>query len=206
MPSRRTTTLWQHEIDGIREVCEHDPDCLISIEYKPNEPRSYSLMPDAATTLLAIKEVGLPNLGVTLDFAHVLYADEQPAFAAALIARHSRVLGVHLNDGYAKRDDGLMVGAVHTLQTIELLRQIRHDGYDGAIYFDTFPDMTGLDPVHECEVNIETVKRMLAVVDRLERDNRLGGRDRPAGRGAPPTQAHAGAGDSCSGPRGSGAA
>lgn len=166
--------LWQHEIDGIREVCEHDPECLISIEYKPNEPRSYSLMPDCATTLLAIREVGLPNLGVTLDFAHVLYADEQPAFAAALIARHSRLLGVHLNDGYSKRDDGLMVGSVHTLQTIELLRQIRRDGYDGAIYFDTFPDMTGLDPVHECEVNIETVKRMLSVVDRLDRDNRLG--------------------------------
>ena len=165
--------MWQHEIDGIREVCAHDPDCLISIEYKPNEPRSYSLMPDAATTLLAIKEVGADNLGVTLDFAHVLYADEQPAFAAALIARHGRVLGVHLNDGYAKRDDGLMVGAVHTLQTIELLRQIRRDGYGGAIYFDTFPDMTGLDPVHECEVNIRTVQRMLKVVDRLEQDNRL---------------------------------
>lgn len=165
--------LWQHEIDGIREVAAHDPDCRISLEYKPNEPRSYSLMPDAATTLLAIRDVGLPNLGVTLDFAHVLYADEQPAFAAALVARHSKLLGVHLNDGYAKRDDGLMVGAVHTLQTIELLRQIRRDGYAGAIYFDTFPDMTGLDPVHECEVNIATVKRMLRVVDRLDRDNRL---------------------------------
>ncbi|WP_095201392.1 sugar phosphate isomerase/epimerase family protein [Mesorhizobium carmichaelinearum] len=166
-------TLWQHEIDGIREVATHDPGCQISLEYKPNEPRSYSLMPDAATTLLAIREVGLPNLGVTLDFAHVLYADEQPAFAAALVARHSKLLGVHLNDGYAKRDDGLMVGAVHTLQTIELLRQIRRDGYAGAIYFDTFPDMTGLDPVRECEVNIATVKRMLGVVERLDKDNRL---------------------------------
>lgn len=167
--------LWQHEIDGIREVCEHDPDCLISIEYKPNEPRSYSMMPDCATTLLAIKEINATNLGVTLDFAHVLYADEQPAFAAALIARHSRLLGVHLNDGYAKRDDGLMVGAVHTLQTIELLRQVRRDGYGGAIYFDTFPDLTGLDPVQECEVNIKTVKRMLKFVDRLEQDKRLTG-------------------------------
>jgi xylose isomerase len=167
--------MWQHEIDGIREVCEHDPDCLISIEYKPNEPRSYSLMPDCATTLLAIREAGCSNLGVTLDFAHVLYADEQPAYAAAMIARHSQLLGVHLNDGYAKRDDGLMVGAVHSVQTIELLRQIRRDGYDGAIYFDTFPDMTGLDPVHECEVNIKTVKRMLKIVDRLDADNRLTG-------------------------------
>ena len=165
--------VWDYEIEGIREVCAHDPDCLISIEYKPNEPRSYSLLPDCATTLLAIREVGAANLGVTLDFAHVLYADEQPAFAAALVARHSRLLGVHLNDGYAKRDDGLMVGAVHAQQTVELLRQIRRDGYDGAIYFDTFPDFTGLDPVRECEVNIATVKRMLNVVDRLEADNRL---------------------------------
>jgi xylose isomerase len=166
-------SLWQNEVDAIREVCAHDPGCRISIEYKPNEPRSHSLMPDCATTLLAIGEVAMPNLGVTLDFAHVLYADEQPAFAAALIARHSRLFGVHLNDGYAKRDDGLMVGAVHTLQTIELLRQIRRDGYSGAIYFDTFPDTAGLDPVRECEVNIATVRRMLKIVDRLDGDNRL---------------------------------
>jgi sugar phosphate isomerase/epimerase len=166
--------LWSDEIEGIREVAEHDPDCLVSIEYKPNEPRSYSLMPDCATTLLALKEVGLPNLGVTLDFAHVLYADEQPAFAAALIGRYSRILGLHLNDGYSKRDDGLMVGAVHSIQTIELLRQVYADGFHGPIYFDTFPDLTGLDPVKECEANIATVKAMLNVVRKLDGDNQLG--------------------------------
>jgi xylose isomerase len=166
--------IWADEIEGVREVALHDPECLISIEYKPNEPRSYSLLPDCATTLLALKEIGLPNVGVTLDFAHVLYAGEQPAFAAALINRHSRLLGVHLNDGYAKRDDGLMVGAVHSIQTIELLRQIQADGFDGPIYFDTFPDLSGLDPVRECEANIETVKSMLNVVSKLNGDNRLG--------------------------------
>jgi sugar phosphate isomerase/epimerase len=163
--------LWADEIEGIREVAQHDLDCLISIEYKPNEPRSYSLMSDCATTLLALREVGLPNVGVTLDFAHVLYADEQPAFAAALISRYSRILGLHLNDGYSKRDDGLMVGAVHPIQTIELLRQVYADGFDGPIYFDTFPDLTGLDPVKECEANIAAVKSMLRVVGRLNGDN-----------------------------------
>ena len=165
--------VWQLEIDGIREVAEHDPECLVSIEYKPNEPRAYSLLATCATTLLAVREVGCPNLGVTLDFAHVLYADEQPACAAALVHRNSRLLGVHLNDGYAKRDDGLMVGAVHLKATVELLRQIRRDGYEGALYFDTFPDATGLDPVAECAVNIATVRRLMAVVDRLEADNQL---------------------------------
>ena len=164
---------WDWEIAGIREVALHNPDVMISIEYKPNEPRAYSLLPDAATTLLAVGQVGLPNVGVTLDMAHVLYADEQPAFAAAMVAKHSKLLGIHLNDGYAKRDDGLMVGAVHSVQTIELLRQIKRDGYQGALYFDTFPDLTGLDPVRECEANIQTVRRMIAVVDRLDSHNGL---------------------------------
>ena len=130
-------------------------------------------MPDCATTLLALGEINLPNLGVTLDFAHVLYADEQPAFAAALIGRYSRILGLHLNDGYAKRDDGLMVGAVHSIQTIELLRQVYVDGFHGPIYFDTFPDLTGLDPVRECETNIATVKSMLNIIRKLDGDNQL---------------------------------
>lgn len=163
--------LWDMEIDGIREVALHDPALAISLEYKPNEPRAFSLLPDAATTLLAIREIGLPNLGVTLDFAHSLYANEQPAAAAALIARHSRLLGVHLNDGYGKRDDGLMVGAVHAAQTVELLRQIRRDSYGGALYFDTFPDATGLDPVRECAANIRAVRRMLAAIGRLDASN-----------------------------------
>ena len=165
--------LWEDEIAGLAEVAAHDPECLVSIEYKPNEPRSYSLLKDAATTLLAIDEVGAPNLGVTIDFAHSLYADEQPAFAAALILRRSRLLGLHLNDGYGKRDDGLMVGTVHAQATLELLAEVKRGGYHGAIYFDTFPDASGLDPVAECAANIRTVKRMLAAVARLEQDNRL---------------------------------
>lgn len=168
-------SLWEDEVSGIAEVARHDPDCLISIEYKPNEPRSYAVLPDASTTLLAISEVGLPNLGVTIDFAHALYADEQPAFVASLIQRRSRLLGLHLNDGYAKRDDGLMVGAVHEQATLELLRTVKRGGYDGAIYFDTFPDASGLDPVAECSANIRTVRRMLEAVARMEGDNRLAG-------------------------------
>jgi xylose isomerase len=165
--------LWRLEVEGIREVAAHNPAIDISIEYKPNEPRAFSLLGNVGTTLLAIEEVGAPNLGVTLDFAHVLYAGEQPAFAAALIAHRSRLLGVHLNDGYGRRDDGLMAGSVHPIQTIELLREIRRAGYQGVIYFDTFPDATGLDPVAECEANIAAVEAMLATVDRLEGDNRL---------------------------------
>ena len=167
------TRLWDHTLEAIREVADHNPSIEVSIEYKPNEPRSFSLMPNVATTLLAIRDIGRPNLGVTLDFAHVLYADEMPAYAAELVARHSRLLGVHLNDGYSKRDDGLMVASVHPIQTVELLYVLERIGYDGAIYFDTFPDTTGLDPIGECEANIATVAALRKVADKLQANKKL---------------------------------
>jgi xylose isomerase len=165
--------VWENTIDAIREVADHNPAIDISIEYKPNEPRSFSLMPNVATTLLAIREIDRPNLGVTLDFAHVLYADEMPAYAASLVARHSRLLGVHLNDGYAKRDDGLMVGAVHPIQTLELLYVLGRVSYEGAIYFDTFPDTTDLDPIAECEANIAMVGVLRRAADKLGNNENL---------------------------------
>ena len=165
--------IWDDEINAIREVAEYDKDCLISIEYKPNEPRAYSLLANLGTTLLAIKEINLNNIGVTIDFAHILYSNEQPALVAALIDKHSKILGLHLNDGYGKRDDGLMVGSVHQLATIELLYHISKSKYNGPIYFDTFPDTTNMDPVKECELNISTVKQHYKLVDKLIKNNEL---------------------------------
>jgi xylose isomerase len=165
--------LWDWTLEAMAEVADHSRSTEISIEYKPNEPRSFSLMPDIGTTLLAIHELGRDNIGVTIDFAHVLYADEMPAYAAALASRSKKLFGVHLNDGYGKRDDGLMVGTVHAVQTIELLYVLESIKYDRAIYFDTFPDITGLDPVAECAANIATVESMRKVVERLRGDNRL---------------------------------
>ncbi|MES2817181.1 MAG: sugar phosphate isomerase/epimerase family protein, partial [Pseudomonadota bacterium] len=111
---------WDDTIAAIAEVADHNASVDIAIEYKPNEPRAHVVMPDMATTLLGLAEVGRPNTGVTLDFCHMLFAGEMPARAAMLAGRHSRILGVHLNDGYGKRDDGLIAGSVHPVQTVEL--------------------------------------------------------------------------------------
>jgi L-rhamnose isomerase len=164
---------WDDTVAAIAEVCDHAPEVAIAIEYKPNEPRAFALMPDIGTTLLACREVDRANLGVTLDFAHVLYADEMPAHSAALIARHSRLLGLHLNDGYGKRDDGLMAGSVHPVQTVELLVEMIRQGYDGVIYFDTFPDHGGLDPIDEARANIALVERLRRVAEGLVGDTEL---------------------------------
>lgn len=160
--------LWDRTAEALTLLAAHNPAVDLSIEYKPNEPRAFSLLPDVGTTLLMVQEVGAKNMGMTLDFAHMLYADEMPAYAASLVSRKSRLLGIHLNDAYAKRDDGLMAGTVHLVQTLELLYVLDRIGYKNAIYFDTFPDAVGLDPVDECGANISAVEGMFRMVAKLQ--------------------------------------
>jgi xylose isomerase len=166
-------SLWEHTLEALTELCDHHPDVDIALEYKPNEPRAYSFLPDIGSNLLALRELGRPNTGITLDFAHVLYADEMPAHSAVMANRFSRVLGVQMNDGYGKRDDGLMVGSVHPVQTIELLVELERIGYKRAIYFDTFPDVSGLDPVEETRANIVAMEAMRAAAADLASNEAL---------------------------------
>jgi xylose isomerase len=165
--------MWDDTIAALAEVADHNPAMDIAVEYKPNEPRAHALMPDMATTLLALAEAGRANTGVTLDFAHMLYAGEMPAKAAMLAARKSRILGLHLNDGYGKRDDGLIAGSVHPVQTVELLVALARTGYRGIIYFDTFPDHSGIDPVEESRANIRLTDRLVEIAARLADDPAL---------------------------------
>lgn len=158
--------LWADEIDGFRQVAAHDPTVLVSVEYKPNDPRRFSSIRSMGEALLAVREVGRPNFGVTLDVCHGLMTGENPAAVAALALTQGRLFGVHLNDGYGRVDDGLMVGSVHPWQTLELLLVLGDGGYDGTLYFDTFPVLE--DPATECAANVATVHRYLAILERLD--------------------------------------
>ena len=66
------SAAWDRTIDAISMVCGHNPSIDIAIEYKPNEPRAYALIPGYRDNSAGLQEVGMANLGVTLDFAHVL--------------------------------------------------------------------------------------------------------------------------------------
>jgi xylose isomerase len=160
--------LWQDEIDGFRQVALHNPAIRVSVEYKPVDPRRWALVRSMGESILAVRDVSLPNFGATIDFCHALMAGENPAAAAALALREGKLFGVHLNDGYGIADDGLMVASVRPVQTLELLLALQQGGYDGTIYFDTFPIRE--DPVGECAANIAAVERLRSAIDRLPVD------------------------------------
>ena len=68
--------LWKNSIDGVGELASQNPDLKFVIEYKPREPRVHMSYDSMARTLLGIEKIGLPNVGVLLDFGHSLYGGE----------------------------------------------------------------------------------------------------------------------------------
>lgn len=157
-----------YEVIALQKVAKMFPNSKISFEYKPYQPRVYSFIGDISTTLMLLDEVGCDNMGVTLDFCHMLMKKENPAYSLALAVRKNRLMGFHLNDGYKDNDDGLMIGSVHLMQTLEFIYYAKRYNYEGINYFDTFPIRE--DPVKECEMNIKMYKKLNEFIDRIGMD------------------------------------
>ena len=54
--------LWKYSVDAVREVAA--PDMQFAIECKFKEPRTHMLFCNVATTLLAIEDMGVDNVGI----------------------------------------------------------------------------------------------------------------------------------------------
>lgn len=158
--------LWSYTIEGFQHVADALPELQIGLEYKPLDPRRFYVVGDMSTSLLCIRDVGRTNVGVVLDVAHSLMARENPAQAAARALREDKLFGIHLNDAYGVADDGLIVGSVHPVQTLELVWILQRVGYREHIYFDTFPVRE--DPVAECTRNVEMLQRFWSAAATLD--------------------------------------
>ncbi|MCY9669531.1 sugar phosphate isomerase/epimerase [Paenibacillus alginolyticus] len=160
--------VWKQVVKAIQEICEYGHDIQVSIEYKPFQPRAYSLISSYGDTLLMINDAKCSNLGATLDFCHMLMKAENPSFGLSLVAEKNKLFGVHLNDGNKLNDDGLIVGSVNFAQSLEFIYYIKKYSYDAVVYFDTFPERE--DPLAELKTNIAMYTKLNDLVDGIGMD------------------------------------
>lgn len=146
-------------VTAFQKVCDYAPDLHISIEYKPYEERAYAFIDSMGMTGMMLDAIDRENIGVTLDYCHMLMKHENPAFAADIFGSRGKLYGIHLNDGNGRFDDGLMIGMSTPVKTLEFLYYVKKHGYDHAIYFDTFPIIEEAEG--ECAQNIA----MLSMLD-----------------------------------------
>lgn len=126
--------------DGVEELCRYRPEITVTLEYKLKEPRTHSYISTVGATLLMIEKIGLPNLGIALDYGHAALGYETAAEAVAMCKMYGdRLKHIHINDNYRLWDDDMIVGSVHTLEYLEFFWWLKRTGYEGYLVIDQFP-------------------------------------------------------------------
>lgn len=160
--------VWNQLVNAFQEIADYAPDMRISIEYKPFQPRAYAFIDSMGVAGMMLNDIDRENVGITLDYCHMLMKHENPAFGADIFGNRGKLYGVHINDGYGLNDDGLMIGTSTPFKTLEFLYYIKKHNYDDAIYFDTFPVIE--HAVKESEQNIKMIKLLNSMIDNVGMD------------------------------------
>jgi xylose isomerase len=161
-------TLWKHSLDGIGQLASENPDLKFVIEYKPREPRVYMSFGSVARTLLGIEKIGLPNIGILLDFGHAMFGGENPADSAQLAIDYGRLFGMDVNDNYRSWDDDLVAGSLHPIELFEFFHVLRKNNWNGVWQLDQFPFRE--DSVAAADHAIDFLKAVDRGLDALDLD------------------------------------
>ena len=146
------------------------------LEHKNSEPAMRILMRDIGTTMFIIKKLGemgvdVSNVGVNMDWQHLIMNGEPLAEYAALLAREGLLAHQHANSGWGTFDDDYMVGASYFMQTLAIARTLQDVGYGAQ------GERMGFDLYPYTENQIDAVKRSIIqwefideLARRLDRD------------------------------------
>ncbi len=160
--------LWEMSVGAVRELAEFAPEMQFAIEYKFKEPRTHMFFCNAATTILAIQDIGVDNVGIVMDVGHSLFAKETPAEAVQLAHRFGKLTSVEINDNWREWDDDLTVGSIHLVESLEFMLALRKINWTDPILLDQFPFRE--DPVKAAQASINTIRKLDAMLDRIDMD------------------------------------
>ncbi|GIK71754.1 MAG: xylose isomerase [Chloroflexota bacterium] len=157
---------WRRLIDSFGEAADYRREIPLFIEYKPSETRGACFLNNAAKTLLLLKEIGIPQLGVTLDFGHSIYGGNNPAEELVLLAESGHPYYLHINDNDGRWDWDYFCGAKHILEYAEFIYYARRYNYQDYFTSDTSP--TRWDICATFEANGRITNKLWRLFDQLE--------------------------------------
>jgi xylose isomerase len=138
---------WSRLIDGIAQTAERlaSHGRLLFLEHKNSEPAMKIHMSNIGMTLFVIsklRERGIENVKVNMDWQHLIMNGEHLPEYAALLAQEGLLGHQHANSGWGTFDDDNMVGATAFMETLELALELRRAGYGEngeRLGFDLYP-------------------------------------------------------------------
>jgi xylose isomerase len=130
---------WKRLVETFGEAAEYKKHIPLFIEFKPSETRGTCYLNNASKTLLLIRQIGVKELGVTLDFGHAMYGSTNPAEELVILAESGQPYYIHINDNDGKWDWDYFCGTKHIVEYAEFLYYLRKYKYDDFMTSDTSP-------------------------------------------------------------------
>ena len=159
---------WRYLVDAFGEAGSHNPEIPLFVEYKPSETRGRCFVDSASKALCLLNDIQSNNIGVTLDFGHSMYGNENPAEALVMLAESSYRYYVHINDNDGKWDWDYFCGTKHFLEYVEFLFYLKKYNYQDYLTSDTSP--TRCDIRGTFEANSRMTNKIWALLDRIDND------------------------------------
>ena len=161
--------MWRFLIETFGEAGAYKPEIPLFIEYKPSETRGHCFVDTAAKALCLLNDIGIKEMGITMDYGHSKYGQENPAEAVALLAKSRFPYYIHINDNNGRWDWDLMVASHNFLEYVEFIYYVQEYEYRDFLTSDTSP--TRWDIRGTFEANARMTRKIwdrLNGLDRME--------------------------------------
>jgi xylose isomerase len=160
--------MWKFLADTFGESGEYRREIPLFIEYKPSEMRGRCYLDTASKTLCLLNDIDIKEMGVTLDFGHSKYGQENPAEVVALLASSRFPYYIHINDNNGKWDWDYMAASHNFLEYAEFLFYLQEYGYQDFLTTDASP--TRWDIVGFFDATTRMTRKICARLQTVDRD------------------------------------
>jgi len=131
--------MWKYLVETFSEAGSYLPEVPLFVEYKPSETRGRCFVDTGAKSLCLLNDIGIEQMGITIDYGHSKYGGENPAEVVSLIANSRYSYYIHINDNNAKWDWDYMVASHNFLEYVEFLYYLQKYNYNDYMTSDTSP-------------------------------------------------------------------
>ncbi len=171
-------TMWKYLVETFGEAADYNREIPLFIEYKPSETRGRCFVDTAAKTLCLLNDIQNKDMGVTLDFGHSMYAQENPAEVVSLVANSGYGMYIHINDNDGKWDWDYPVCTRHFLDYVEFLYYLIKCEYNDYLTSDTSPTRWDIKQIFEMNTRLTNkIWYLLTQLDQTQFDKLISDSD-----------------------------
>jgi len=130
------SVAWNNMVDSFQQICSHNSDVTICVEYKAKDPRQRFFVSNIGKMMALFNDVGMDNLKGVIDTGHALQCQESLGEDIVFLSKHNKLGIIHLNDNYRDADPDLIFGTIAFWDNLEFFYYLLQTDYEGTIEID----------------------------------------------------------------------